>query len=72
MSVNRKRSKTRAMSSYANEGTPRRYVRNKGQLSSLLPTITKKPSDSFGLPSELARSPVHGFYRNYNTQLYRR
>lgn len=41
MSVNRKRSKTRSMSSYANEGTPRRYVRNKGQLSSLLPTITK-------------------------------
>ena len=71
MSINRKRSTTRSQSSYANEGTPRRYVRNKGQLSSLLPTITKKPSDSFGLPSELARSPVHAFYRNYHTQLYK-
>ena len=62
MSVNRKRSTTRSKSSYANEGTPRRYVRNKGQLSSLLPTITKKPSDSFGLPRELTRSPISGIY----------
>ena len=71
MSVNRKRSTTRSKSSYANEGTPRKYVRNKAQLSSSFPTITKKPSDSFGLPSELVRSPVHGFYSNYNTQLYK-
>ena len=71
MSVNRKRSKTRSMSSYANKVTPRRYIRNKRQLSSILPTITRKPSDSFGLPSELFRSPVHGFYRNYHSQLYK-
>ena len=71
MSKNRKRSTTRSLQSYSNEATPRRYVRNKGQLSSLLPTITKKPSDSFGLPRELTRSPVHGFYSNYNPQLHK-
>ena len=71
MSVNRKRSRTRSLSSYANEGTPRRYVRNKSRTSLSLPTITKKPSDSFGLPRELSRSPVHGFYGNYHSQLYK-
>ena len=67
MSKNRKRSRTRSLSSYANEGTPRRYVRNKRQLSSLLPTITKKPSDSFGLPRELTRSPISGIYLVINS-----
>jgi len=71
MSKNRKRSTTRSLQSYSNQGTPRRYIRNKGELSSLLPTITKNPSDSFGLPSELIRSPVHGFYSHYHTQFYK-
>jgi len=69
MSKNRTRVKTRSLHSYSSEGIPRRSMRKKITSVIKSQTITKKPSDSFGLPVELIRSPVHGFYRLYHPSL---
>ncbi len=59
MSKNRKRSRTRSLVSYANEGISRTRKRK----PRLFTIKRSKASDTFGLPSELTRSPVHGFYK---------
>jgi len=58
MSKNRKRSTTRPLSSYINEGVTDNFLyRNK-----LRPNVITRKKYTFGLPNELTRSPVHGFY----------
>ena len=58
MSINRKRSRTRSLVSYANEGVSKRSPRRKSR------RYVYQKKYTFGLPPELTRSPVHGFYRD--------
>ncbi len=58
MSKNRKRSRTRSLVSYANEGISKRSPRR------VFRVRVHQKKYTFGLPPELTRSPVHGFYRD--------
>ena len=62
MSKNRKRSKTRSLVSYANECLTPQELGIKPR-----PVLLQHKKYTFGLPSELTRSPVHGFYAQVKT-----
>jgi len=57
MSINRKRSRTRSLVSYANEGINKRSPRRKSR------RYVYQKKYTFGLPPELTRSLVSGIYR---------
>ena len=66
MSTNRKRNITRSLQSYFSETGLSNYLDIKKPEPKLL---VQKKQYTFGLPSELIRSPVHGFYRWYTPDI---
>ena len=60
MSINRKRSKTRTTASYLDEA----HLDNHLNARKPRPILLQRKKYTFGLPPELTRSPVHGFYRD--------
>jgi len=63
MSKNRKRSKTRTLSSYHQEALSSKHLDTRKPE----PKLMARKKYTFGLPSELVRSPVHGFYAYIKT-----
>jgi len=63
MSRNRKRSKTRSLSSYHQEALSSNYLDTRKPE----PKLVARKKYTFGLPRELTRSPVHGFYAYIKT-----
>ena len=62
MSTNRKRSVTRSLQSYFSDSDIYNYLDTRKPEPKL---FVQKKQYTFGLPSELIRSPVHGFYKWY-------
>ena len=59
MSKNRKRVKVRSNISYYNECLPNEHL----DMRKPRPILLQRKKYTFGLPPELTRSPVHGFYK---------